>query len=112
MKAALSGMLSPEKREIVTGQVEVRQVFSIAKVGTIAGCQVQDGVIRRTSRVRLLRNHVVQWDGELASLKHYKDDVKEVKAGTDCGLSLKNYNDLQEGDILEIYEVQEVARSL
>ena len=112
VKAALSGMLSPEKREIVTGQVEVRQVFSIAKVGTIAGCQVQDGVIRRTSRVRLLRNHVVQWDGELASLKHYKDDVKEVKAGTDCGLSLKNYNDLQEGDILEIYEVQEVARSL
>ncbi|GHT94981.1 translation initiation factor IF-2 [Betaproteobacteria bacterium] len=112
IKAALSGMLSPEKREIITGQVEIRQVFTIAKVGAIAGCQVQDGVIRRTSRVRLLRNHVVQWDGELASLKHYKDDVKEVKAGTDCGLSLKNYNDLQEGDLLEIYEVQEVARSL
>lgn len=112
VKAALSGMLSPEKREIITGQVEVRQVFAIAKVGTIAGCQVQEGVIRRASRVRLLRDHVVQWDGELASLKHYKDDVKEVKAGTDCGLSLKNYNDLREGDVLEIYEVQEVARSL
>ncbi|MDR1889958.1 MAG: translation initiation factor IF-2 [Zoogloeaceae bacterium] len=112
VKAALSGMLSPEKREIVTGQVEVRQVFTIARVGTIAGCQVQDGVVRRTSRVRLLRNHVVLWEGELASLKHYKDDVKEVKAGTDCGLSLKNFNDLLEGDLLEIYEVQEVARSL
>jgi translation initiation factor IF-2 len=112
VKAALSGMLSPEKREIVIGQVEIRQVFSIAKVGAIAGCQVQDGVIRRHARVRLLRDHVVLWDGELASLKHYKDDVKEVRAGSDCGLSLKNFNDIQEGDLLEIYEVQEVARTL
>jgi translation initiation factor IF-2 len=112
VKAALSGMLSPEKREIVIGQVEIRQVFTIAKVGAIAGCQVQDGVIRRNARARLLRSNVVVWDGELASLKHYKDDAREVKAGSDCGLSLKNFNDIAEGDLLEIYEVQEVARSL
>ncbi|MDR0737376.1 MAG: translation initiation factor IF-2 [Zoogloeaceae bacterium] len=112
VKAALSGMLAPEKREIVIGQVEIRQVFTIARIGAIAGCQVQDGVIRRNARARLLRNNVVIWDGELASLKHYKDDVKEVKAGSDCGLSLKNFNDIAEGDLLEIYEVQEVARTL
>ncbi|MDR0672063.1 MAG: translation initiation factor IF-2 [Zoogloeaceae bacterium] len=112
VKAALSGMLAPEKREIVIGQVEVRQVFVIARVGAIAGCQVQDGVIRRNARARLFRNNVVVWDGELASLKHYKDDVREVKAGSDCGLSLKNFNDIVEGDLLEIYEVQEVARTL
>ncbi|MDR0996318.1 MAG: translation initiation factor IF-2 [Zoogloeaceae bacterium] len=111
VKAALSGMLSPEKREIVTGQLEVKQVFHISKTA-IAGCQVQDGVVRRTSRARLLRHHVVIWEGELASLKHFKDDVKEVKAGTDCGLSLKGFNELEEGDMLEVYEIQEVARSL
>ncbi|MDR2365279.1 MAG: translation initiation factor IF-2 [Zoogloeaceae bacterium] len=112
VKAALSGMLAPEKREIVIGQAEVRQVFTIAKIGAIAGCQVQDGVIRRAARARLLRSNVVLWEGEFASLKHYKDDVKEVKAGSDCGLSLKNFNDIQAGDLLEIYEVQEVARTL
>ncbi|MDR3158424.1 MAG: translation initiation factor IF-2 [Zoogloeaceae bacterium] len=112
VKAALSGMLVPEKREIVIGQVEIRQVFVIAKVGAIAGCQVQDGVVRRNARARLFRNNVALWDGELASLKHYKDDAKEVKAGSDCGLSLKNFNDIAEGDLLEIYEVQEVARTL
>jgi translation initiation factor IF-2 len=111
VKAALSGMLAPEKREIVTGQVEVRQVFQISK-SVIAGCQVQDGVVRRTSRVRLLRSNVVIWEGELASLKHFKDDVREVRAGTDCGLTLKNFNDVQEGDLLEFYEIQEIARTL
>ena len=112
VKAALSGMLAPEKREIIIGQVEVRQVFRISKIGAIAGCQVQDGVIRRNARVRLLRDNVMIWDGELASLKHYKDDAKEVKAGSDCGLSLKNFNDIQEGDLMEAYEIQEIARSL
>ncbi|MDR0529472.1 MAG: translation initiation factor IF-2 [Zoogloeaceae bacterium] len=112
IKAALSGMLAPERRELVIGRLEVRQVFVISKVGAIAGCQVQDGVVRRGARARLLRNGAALWDGELASLKHYKDDVKEVKAGTDCGLSLKGFNDIQAGDLLESYEVQEVARSL
>jgi translation initiation factor IF-2 len=112
VKAALSGMLSPEKREQIIGTVEIRQVFVISKVGSIAGCYVLDGMVKRSSRVRLLRNNVVQHDGELESLKRFKDDVKEVKAGYECGLSLKNYNDIQELDQLEVYEIQEVARTL
>ena len=112
VKAALSGMLAPEKREAIIGMVEVRQVYVISRVGTIAGCYVLDGMIKRNSRVRLLRNHVVQWDGELESLKRFKDDVKEVKANYECGLSLKNNNDIQEGDQLEVYEIQEIARTL
>ena len=102
----------PEKREQVTGTVEIRQVFHVSKVGAIAGCYVLDGLIKRTSRVRLLRNNVVQWDGELESLKRFKDDVKEVKQGYDCGIMLKGFNDLLEGDQLEAYEIVEVARSL
>jgi len=112
VKAALSGMLTPEQREAVLGLVEVRQVFRISKIGTVAGCMVLDGLVRRTSRVRLLRDHVVIWTGELDSLKRFKDDAREVKAGFECGLSLKGYDDLKEGDHLEIFEVQEVARSL
>ena len=102
----------PEKREQVTGTVEIRQVFHVSKVGAIAGCYVLDGLIKRTSRVRLLRNNVVQWDGELESLKRFKDDVKEVRANFECGLSLRGNNDIQEGDQLEAYEIQEIARSL
>ncbi len=112
VKAALSGMLAPEKRESVIGTVEVRQVFVISKVGTIAGCYVTDGVIKRNAGVRVLRNNVVIHQGELDSLKRFKDDVKEVKSNFECGLSLKNFNDIQEGDILEVFEVVEVARSL
>ncbi|MDP5240156.1 translation initiation factor IF-2 [Uliginosibacterium sp. 31-16] len=112
VKSALSGMLAPEKREQIIGSVEIRQVIVISKVGTIAGCYVLDGIVKRNSRVRLLRNNVVQFDGELESLKRFKDDVKEVKANYECGLSLKNYNDVQEGDQLEVYEIQEIARSL
>ncbi|MFN3751843.1 MAG: translation initiation factor IF-2 [Thiobacillus sp.] len=112
VKAALSGMLAPEKRENVIGTVEVRQVFNISKVGTIAGCYVTDGVVKRGAGVRVLRNNVVIHQGELDSLKRFKDDVKEVKANFECGLSLKNFNDIQEGDILEVFEVVEVARSL
>lgn len=112
VKSALSGMLAPEKREQVIGTVEIRQVIVISKIGTIAGCYVLDGLVKRGSRARLLRNNVVQYDGELESLKRFKDDVKEVKANYECGLSLKNYNDIQEGDQLEIYEIQEIARSL
>jgi translation initiation factor IF-2 len=112
VKAALSGMLAPEKKESVIGTVEIRQVFVISKVGTIAGCYVTDGVIKRGAGVRVLRNNVVIHQGELDSLKRFKDDVKEVKANFECGLSLKNFNDIQEGDILEVFEVVEVARSL
>jgi translation initiation factor IF-2 len=112
VKAALSGMLAPEKKENVLGLVEVRQVFRISKVGTVAGCYVTEGLVRRNARVRVLRDNVVIHDGELESLKRFKDDVREVKAGFECGLSVKSYNDLQVGDQLEAYEVQEVARTL
>jgi len=112
VKAAMSGMLAPEKREQTLGLVEIRQVFHVSKIGSIAGCYVLDGLVRRGSQVRLLRDNVVIWTGELESLKRFKDDVKEVKAGFECGLSLKNFNDIKEGDQLEIFEVQEVARTL
>lgn len=112
VKAALSGMLAPEKREQITGLIEVRQVFHISKVGTVAGCYVLEGIVRRHARARLLRDNIVAWDGELDSLKRFKDDVKEVRANFECGLSLKGNNDLKEGDRLEIYEIQEIARQL
>ena len=112
IKAAMSGMLAPEKREQILGLVEIRQVIMVSKVGAIAGCYVLEGLVRRSSMARLLRDNVVVWTGELDSLKRFKDDVKEVKSGFECGLTLKNYNDIKEGDQLEIFEVQEVARSL
>jgi translation initiation factor IF-2 len=112
VKAALSGMLSPERKESVTGLVEVRNVFRITKVGTVAGCYVLDGVVKRGSSVRLLRSNVVIHTGELDSLKRFKDDVKEVRSGFECGLSLKNFNDVEVGDQLEVFEMVEVARSL
>ena len=112
VKLALSGMLTPDKKEEITGLVEIRQVFLVSKVGAIAGCLVVDGLVKRTSSVRLLRDNVVVWSGELDSLKRFKDDAKEVRAGVECGLSLKGYNDIKEGDQLEVFEVTEVARSL
>ena len=112
IKAALSGMLSPEKKESQVGVVEVREVYKISKVGTVAGCYVLDGVVRRGSRVRVLRDNVVLHDGELDSLKRFKDDVREVKAGFECGLSVKNFNDIEKGDQLECYEIVEVSRTL
>ncbi len=112
VKSALSGMLAPEKREQVLGLVEVRQVFTISKVGTIAGCYVLEGLVKRNAQVRVLRNHVVIHTGELESLKRFKDDVKEVKFGYECGLQIRNFNDLLEGDQLEVFEIQEVARTL
>ncbi|WP_353426683.1 translation initiation factor IF-2 [Polynucleobacter sp. MWH-UH19D] len=112
VKLALSGMLTPDKKEEITGLVEIRQVFLVSKVGAIAGCLVVDGIVKRTSSVRLLRDNVVIWSGELDSLKRFKDDAKEVRAGVECGLSLKGYNDIKEGDQLEVFEVTEVARSL
>ena len=112
VKAALGGMLSPEQKENVIGTVEIREVFRISKVGSVAGCYVQDGVIRRNSKIRLIRDNVVIHTGELDSLKRFKDDVKEVKSNFECGLSLKNYNEIEVGDILEVFEVVEVARTL
>ena len=112
VKAALSGMLAPEQREQVLGLVEIRQIFRVPKVGSVAGCMVLDGLVKRGANARLLREQVVIWTGELSSLKRFKDDVREVKAGFECGLSLKGYDDIKEGDQLEIFEVQEVARTL
>ncbi len=112
IKAAMSGMLSPEKREEVIGMVEVRQVFRISKVGTVAGCRVMSGTVRRSAHVRVLRDHVVIHTGELDSLKRFKDDVREVQEGFECGLSLKSFHDLEEGDQLEVFEVKEIARTL
>src|SRR5215467_12525277 len=112
VKAALSGMLAPERKETVLGLVDVRQVFKISKVGAVAGCYVLEGLVRRNALVRVLRDNVVIHTGELDSLKRFKDDVREVKSGFECGMSLKNFNDLKVGDQFEIYEVQEVARTL
>jgi translation initiation factor IF-2 len=112
IKNAMSGMLAPEKKESILGTVEIRQVFHISKIGTIAGCYVTDGIVKRGSQVRVLRNNVVIHTGELDSLKRFKDDVREVKEGYECGLSLRNFNDLEVGDLLEVFEIVEVARAL
>ena len=112
VKAAMSGMLAPEKKENILGLIEVREIFKISKVGTVAGCMVLEGLVRRNSMVRVLRDNVVIYTGELASLKRFKDDAREVKAGFDCGLSIRNFDDLKTGDQLEIYETVEVARTL
>ncbi|MEQ1532442.1 MAG: translation initiation factor IF-2 [Sideroxydans sp.] len=112
IKAALSGMLAPEKRESIIGMVEIRQVFTISKVGTIAGCYVTEGLVKRGSSVRVLRNNVVIHTGELDSLKRFKDDAKEVKSNFECGLSLRGFNDLEVGDFLEVFEIVEIARAL
>jgi translation initiation factor IF-2 len=112
IKAALSGMLSPEKKEQVIGLVEVRQVFKISKIGTIAGCYVLEGMVKRGGQVRVLRDNVVIHTGEIDSLKRFKDDVREVKAGFECGMSLRNFTDVKEKDQFEVFEVLEVARTL
>ena len=112
LKAAMSGMLTPDKKEEVIGSAEIRQVFRVSKIGSIAGCMVTSGVIRRTARLRLLRDNVVIFTGELESLKRFKDDAKEVKENFECGLNIKGYNDINEGDQLEFFEIKEVARTL
>ncbi|MEB3013955.1 translation initiation factor IF-2 [Capnocytophaga gingivalis] len=112
LKSAMEGMLSPEMREEVTGTVEIRELFKISKVGTIAGCMVTDGKIYRNSKIRLLRENVVIYTGELSSLKRFKDDVKEVSKGYDCGLQIKNYNDIKEGDVIEAFQEVAVKKKL
>ena len=112
LKLAMSGMLTPDKKEEVIGTAEIREIFKVSKIGSIAGCMVTAGVVRRTARVRLLRDNMVIFTGELDSLKRFKDDAKEVKESFECGLNIKNYNDIQQGDVLEFFEIREVARTL
>ena len=112
LKAAMSGMLTPDKKEEIIGNAEIRNIFKVSKIGSIAGCMVTAGVVRRTARLRLLRENVVIFTGELDSLKRFKDDAKEVKEGFECGLNIKNYNDIEVGDVLEFFEIKEVARTL
>ena len=112
LKAAMSGMLTPDKKEEIIGTAEIRQVFKVSKIGSIAGCMVTAGVVRRAARLRLLRQNIVIFTGELDSLKRFKDDAKEVKESFECGLNIKNYNDIEVGDVLEFFEIREVARTL
>ncbi|CAM8628638.1 InfB Translation initiation factor 2 (IF-2; GTPase) [Comamonadaceae bacterium] len=112
LKAAMSGMLAPEKREEVIGTAEIRTVFVASKIGTVAGCMVTNGYVTRSAHFRLLRDNVVIYTGELDSLKRMKDDVREVKEGFECGIKLKNYNDIKESDQLEFFEIKEIARTL
>jgi len=112
IRAAMSGMLAPEQREETIGTAEIRSVFVASKIGTVAGCMVTAGTVTRNARFRLLRDNVVVYTGERDSLKRFKDDVREVKEGFECGIKLKNYNDIKEGDQLEFFEIKEVARTL
>ncbi|MFW6328402.1 MAG: EF-Tu/IF-2/RF-3 family GTPase, partial [Bacteroidota bacterium] len=112
IKAAMEGMLSPEIKEQITATLEVRETFKITKVGTIAGCMVKEGKIKRNSNIRVIRDGIVIYTGELGSLKRYKEDAKEVASGYECGLNVKNFNDIKVGDIIEAYEQVEVSRTL
>lgn len=112
MKDALEGLLEPDSEEVITGNIEVREIFKITKIGTVAGCFVLDGYVKRANRIRLIREGVVKYEGEIGALKRFKDDVAEVKKGYECGLSIKNYNDLEIGDVIESYEIRETKRKL
>jgi translation initiation factor IF-2 len=112
IKDAMEGMLAPEFQEVITGNVEIREVFKISKVGTVAGCMVTDGFIKRNNQIRIIRDGIVVYTGEIQQLRRFKDDVAEVKQGYECGISIKNFNNLEEGDIIEGFEQREVKRSL
>jgi translation initiation factor IF-2 len=112
IKDAMEGMLAPETQEVIVGNAEVRQVFKISKVGTVAGCMITEGYVKRTNPIRLIRDGIVVYSGDLGALKRHKDDASEVKAGFECGISIRNFNDIKEGDIIESYEQREVKRSL
>ena len=118
IKSAIEGLLEPTKEESILGQVEVRETYKISKVGTVAGCYVQEGKITRNSFIRLVRDGIVIYPikegvtGELSTLKRFKDDAKEVKAGLECGLTIRNYNDIKVGDVIEVYEVIEIKQTL
>ena len=112
VKKAVSGLLTPEIHETIIGLAEVRDVFRSSRLGAIAGCMALEGTIKKSSPIRVLRDNVVVYEGELESLRRFKDDVKEVKAGTECGIGVKNYNDVKPRDQIEVFERQEVARQL
>ena len=112
VRAALEGMLAPEQKEIVLGEAEVRQIFKISGVGTVAGCYVRQGAIRRGARIRVVRDSVIAYEGEIASLRRFKEDVREVKEGLECGIGVENFNDVKAGDVIEVFRVEEVARTL
>ncbi|MEO1066836.1 MAG: EF-Tu/IF-2/RF-3 family GTPase, partial [Pseudomonadota bacterium] len=112
VKAAMSGMLSPERRETFIGNAEILEVFNITKVGKVAGCRITEGMVERGAGVRLIRDNVVIHEGELSTLKRFKDEVKEVSGGQECGMAFANYQDMRPGDVIECFRVEEVARSL
>jgi translation initiation factor IF-2 len=112
VRAALEGLLRPEEREVISGEAEVREVFKISRIGTIAGCSVRSGIINRQGRVRVIRNGVEVYDGTIASLRRFKEDVREVREGFECGISVENFNDIKVGDVIEAYRTEEVARTL
>ena len=112
VRAALSGMLSPEMREEIVGIAEVRDVFRSPKFGLIAGCMVTEGTVYRSKPIRVLRDNLVIYEGELESLRRFKDDANEVRNGTECGIGVKNYTDVKVGDLIEVFDVNEIARSL
>ncbi|MBV8305135.1 MAG: hypothetical protein JOZ04_13060, partial [Acidimicrobiia bacterium] len=111
IEAAMVGMLKPEFEEVVTGDAEVREVFRVPRVGSVAGCYVRNGVITRGSKVRFLREGVVIWTGTISSLKRFKDDVREVQAGYECGIGLSDFQDLKAGDVIETYDEREIPRT-
>ncbi|MFY0593177.1 translation initiation factor IF-2 [Roseivirga sp.] len=112
LKDAMEGLLEPTEKEVITGNIEVREVFKISKIGTVAGCYVTDGFVKRNNQIRLIRDGIVAYTGDIGQLKRFKDDVGEVKSGYECGLSIKSFNDIQIGDIIEGFEIQEVKRKL
>jgi len=111
IEQAMVGMLAPEFEEVVTGDAEVREIFRVPRIGAIAGCYVQNGVITRGSKVRFLRDGTIIWKGSVTSLKRFKDDATEVRAGFECGIGLSDFQDLKPGDVIETYEEQEIART-
>jgi translation initiation factor IF-2 len=112
VRAALEGMLKPEDREVVLGEAEVRETFKVPRIGVIAGCAVRSGVINRQGRARVVRDGVEIYDGNIASLRRFKDDVKEVREGFECGIGIENFNDIKVGDVIECYRKEQVARTL
>ena len=112
VKKALEGMLSPTLKEKILGYAEIRQVYNITGVGKVGGCMVTEGFVKRGAKIRLLRDNVVIHDGDIGQLKRFKDDVTEVKSGYECGMSFENYNDIQVGDYIECYEIEEIAAKL
>jgi translation initiation factor IF-2 len=112
MKAAMSGRLSPERRETFLGNAEILEIFNITKVGKVAGCRVTEGKVERGAGVRLIRDNVVIHEGKLSTLKRFKDEVREVPSGQECGMAFEKYEDMRAGDVIECYRVEEIARSL